>query len=295
VLKVSHLSKSFGTTHAVRDVSFEIPRGSAFGLLGPNGAGKTTTISMIVGALLPDGGQIELDGKPIGPDAKQHLGFVPQELALYEDLSAKANLSFFGSLYHHHDPEAQRSVLELVGLTDRADEPVKQYSGGMKRRLNIAIGLIHGPDFLVLDEPTVGVDPQSRNAIFETLERLREKGVTLLYTTHYMEEVERLCDRVAIMDHGAIIAEDRIENLHNLMPVRKRVTLEISDCGPAIEIPGTILEGRKLHIDVADLSTDLPPMLAAVTKAGMDYTSVSSHRASLEEIFLHLTGRNLRD
>jgi ABC-2 type transport system ATP-binding protein len=293
VLKVSGLYKRFGKTEAVKDVSFEIDRGCAFGLLGPNGAGKTTTISMIVGALTPDKGTVELDGRPIGMDAKQRLGFVPQDLALYEEISARANLKFFAALYDK--PAAPDGVLELVGLADRADEPVKNFSGGMKRRLNIAIGLIHSPDILVLDEPTVGVDPQSRNAIFDTLEKLRGDGVSLLYTTHYMNEVERLCERVAVMDHGVIIANDRIGNLNRLMPERERVTLELDPESPTPELEGVIYEGRKIHIDLPEVQKNLPAILAKLNAAGIRYTSINSHRASLEEIFLHLTGRSLRD
>ncbi len=293
MLKVSGLFKRFGKTEAVKDVSFEIDRGCAFGLLGPNGAGKTTTISMIVGALTPDKGTVELDGKPIGMDAKQRLGFVPQDLALYEEISARSNLQFFAALYDK--PAAPDGVLELVGLADRADEPVKNFSGGMKRRLNIAVGLIHSPDILVLDEPTVGVDPQSRNAIFDTLEKLRGEGVSLLYTTHYMNEVERLCDRVAVMDHGVIIANDRIENLNRLMPERERVTLELDPESPTPELEGVIYEGRKIHIDLPEVQKNLPAILARLDAAGIRYTSINSQRASLEEIFLHLTGRSLRD
>lgn len=293
MLKVSGLFKRFGKTEAVKDVSFEIDRGCAFGLLGPNGAGKTTTISMIVGALTPDKGTVELDGKPIGMEAKQRLGFVPQDLALYEEISARANLQFFAALYDK--PADPGGVLELVGLADRADEPVKNFSGGMKRRLNIAVGLIHSPDILVLDEPTVGVDPQSRNAIFDTLEKLRGEGVSLLYTTHYMNEVERLCERVAVMDHGVIIANDRIENLNRLMPERERVTLDLAPESPTPELDGVIYEGRKIHIDLPEVQKNLPAFLAKLDAAGIRYTSVNSHRASLEEIFLHLTGRSLRD
>lgn len=250
---------------------------------------------MIVGALKPDSGSIELDGQPLKTDGRRHIGFVPQELAVYEELSANDNLRFFNAIYGKDDRQAVQRALELVGLTDRANEPVKQFSGGMKRRLNIAIGLVHGPEIVVLDEPTVGVDPQSRNAIFETLERIKGEGVSLLYTTHYMNEVERLCDRVAIMDHGSIIAENGLEELRKLVPKLERVSFDLTEESPTVEIEGGVLEGRKLHFDLADLDKDLPAVLKRLESAGLAYTGVHSHHASLEEVFLHLTGRNLRD
>jgi ABC-2 type transport system ATP-binding protein len=219
MLDITHLRKSFATVQAVRDVSFSVGRGQLVGLLGPNGAGKTTTVSMIAGLLTPDNGEVLVGGARLAGDTdpkKRKIGLVPQDLALYDELSARANLRFFGALYGLSGSaldQAIASTLELVGLADRVNDRVKSYSGGMKRRLNLAAGLLHDPDILLLDEPTVGVDPQSRNAIFDNLETLKGRGKALLYTTHYMEEVERLADRIVVMDHGAVIAEDTLAGL----------------------------------------------------------------------------------
>jgi len=219
MLDIRHLRKSFGTVQAVADVSFSVARGQLVGLLGPNGAGKTTTVSMIAGLLAPDTGEVLVGGERLAGDTdpkKRTIGLVPQDLALYDELSARANLRFFGALYGLAGralDQAIASTLELVGLADRVNDRVKSYSGGMKRRLNLAAGLLHDPDILLLDEPTVGVDPQSRNAIFDNLETLKRRGKGLLYTTHYMEEVERLADRIVVMDHGTVIAEDTLAGL----------------------------------------------------------------------------------
>jgi ABC-2 type transport system ATP-binding protein len=215
VLKVSHLRKCFGERVAVDDVSFEVGAGETIGLLGPNGAGKTTTLSMMCGLARPDGGSVSFQGQAV-QDAnqfKRRVGLVPQDLALYDEVSAWANLELFGGLYGLEGKELARradEALELVGLAERRGDRVKTFSGGMKRRLNIAAALLHEPDLILLDEPTVGVDPQSRNAIFDNLEELKRRGKTLLYTTHYMEEAERLCDRVLILDHGQILANDTV-------------------------------------------------------------------------------------
>jgi ABC-2 type transport system ATP-binding protein len=216
MLQVDRLSKRYGDRVAVNAISFGIAQGETVGLLGPNGAGKTTAISMISGITRPDGGEVSLGGVSLAQNAnalKRHVGLVPQDLALYEELSASANLQLFGGLYGLGTAELQpraKSALTLVGLADRDADRVKTFSGGMKRRLNIAGALLHDPDLILLDEPTVGVDPQSRNAIFENLEELKRRGKTLLYTTHYMEEAERLCDRVLILDHGQILADDTV-------------------------------------------------------------------------------------
>ncbi len=213
MLRCTDLRKSYGSLLAVDGVSFEIRPGETYGLLGPNGAGKTTVISIIAGVLEGDGGEVTLDGRRMGPsalDAKALIGYVPQEVALYPDLTGRENLRFFASLYRLDRRQAAArvaEVLEVVGLGERAGDPVKEYSGGMKRRLNIAVGLLHRPRLLILDEPTVGVDPQSRNAILDSIEALSSEGMAVLYTTHYMEEAERLCDRVGIVDLGRLIAE----------------------------------------------------------------------------------------
>jgi len=221
VLTIGSLRKTFGTLVAVDDVSFSLAAGQLVGLLGPNGAGKTTTVSMIAGLMRPDRGEVLIGGHRLAGDtdpAKRRVGLVPQDLALYDELSARDNLRFFGALYSLTGralDDAIRAALELVELADRARDLVKTFSGGMKRRLNLAAGLLHDPDILLLDEPTVGVDPQSRNAIFENLETLRGRGKGLLYTTHYMEEVERLADRIVVMDHGKVIANDTLEGLQS--------------------------------------------------------------------------------
>ena len=219
MLVVEGLTKRFGERVAVAGISFRLARGECLGLLGPNGAGKTRTLAMIRGIAQPDGGTVRLDEIPAGQNAadlKRHVGLVPQDLALFDELSAWANLQLFGGLYGLPTttlrPRAEQA-LALVGLDDRRNDRVKTFSGGMKRRLNIAGALLHDPDLILLDEPTVGVDPQSRNAIFGNLEALKQRGKTLIYTTHYMEEAERLCDRVLIMDHGHVLADDTVAAL----------------------------------------------------------------------------------
>ncbi|HEY2904766.1 MAG TPA: ABC transporter ATP-binding protein [Vicinamibacterales bacterium] len=219
MLQVRHLRKTFGRLVAVDDVSFALERGQLVGLLGPNGAGKTTTVAIVAGLLTPEGGDVLIDGAALSGDVdpkKRRVGLVPQDLALYDELSARNNLRFFGALYGLSGKAldtATREALDLVGLADREGDAVKTFSGGMKRRLNLAAGILHDPDILLLDEPTVGVDPQSRNAIFDNLEELKRRGKALLYTTHYMEEAERLADRVVIIDHGKVIADDTILGL----------------------------------------------------------------------------------
>jgi linearmycin/streptolysin S transport system ATP-binding protein len=224
VLEVNALRKSFGTLVAVDEVSFSVAPGQLVGLLGPNGAGKTTTVSMIAGLVTPDRGEVLVGGARLSGDtdpAKRRVGLVPQDLALYDELSAHDNLRFFGGLYDLTGPAFERAAaaaLELVGLAERSRDRVKTFSGGMKRRLNLAAGLLHDPDILLLDEPTVGVDPQSRNAIFDNLEALKARGKALLYTTHYMEEAERLADRIVVIDHGRVAANDTLAGLRARVP-----------------------------------------------------------------------------
>jgi ABC-2 type transport system ATP-binding protein len=221
MLEIKGLRKSFGSLVAVDDVSFSVARGELVGLLGPNGAGKTTTVSMAAGLTAPERGEVRIAGRRLAGDtdtSKRRIGLVPQELALYEELTARDNLRFFGALYDLKGRALDAAVaraLELVQLADRAREHVKTFSGGMKRRLNLAAGVLHDPDVLLLDEPTVGVDPQSRHAIFENLESLKRRGKTLLYTTHYMEEAERLADRIVVIDHGRVVADDTLRGLQS--------------------------------------------------------------------------------
>ncbi|MGH2461288.1 MAG: ABC transporter ATP-binding protein [Chloroflexota bacterium] len=221
LLVVRQLTRRFGDRTAVDDLSFEIGRGEIFGLLGPNGAGKSTTVNLLSTYLAPDRGEITIDGRSIlaGLDVKRQIGVVPQEIALYDDLTALENLDFFARIYdlpRGERPARIREVLEQVGLADRAREPIRGFSGGMKRRLNLALGILHRPAFLMLDEPTVGVDPQSREKIFDIIHELQRAGTTLLYTTHYLEEAEQLCDRIAIMDGGRIVALGTLEELLRL-------------------------------------------------------------------------------
>jgi ABC-2 type transport system ATP-binding protein len=231
ILECEGLKKSYGDRVAVDGVGFVIARGETYGLLGPNGAGKTTTISMICGLLTRDAGAVIVDGKPMDTnsvDAKAAIGYVPQDLAIYPDLTGRENLNFFGQLYAIPRSDLKRRVeeiLEVIGLADRANDVTDDYSGGMKRRLNIGIGLLHRPRLLVLDEPTVGVDPQSRNAILSSVEELSSAGMAVLYTTHYMEEAERLCDRVGVIDEGRIRAEGTRRELVSLVGQRDRVSL----------------------------------------------------------------------
>jgi ABC-2 type transport system ATP-binding protein len=309
ILTIEDLHKSYGDVEAVRGVSFQVARGEIFGLLGPNGAGKTTTLSMLAGLLQPDRGRILVEGvelrqQPNG--VKGRMGLVPQELALYPTLSARDNLLFFGRIYGLRGRRLRQrveAVLEVVLLTDRAGDAVTTFSGGMKRRLNIAAGLLHEPDILFLDEPTAGVDPQSRNAIFESVEALNRAGMTILYTTHYMEEAQRLCHRIAIMDHGRIIALDTPTALiHSLGAGLIRVGLPeaIADAvvaqmnrHPAVKAARR--QDGRLHIEAHRTQEALVALLEATNRLGAPVTSLEILEPNLETVFLHLTGRQLRD
>jgi ABC-2 type transport system ATP-binding protein len=309
ILSVQDLYKSYGDNHAVRGVSFEIARGEVFGLLGPNGAGKTTSISMLTGLLEPTSGSVQVDNMPFGKNGyavKAKLGLVPQELALYPTLSARDNLIFFGRIYGLRGKQLKMradEVLAMVGLADRADEAIETYSGGMKRRINIAAGLLHEPEILFLDEPTVGVDPQSRNAIFESVEALNRNGLTILYTTHYMEEAQRLCDRVAIMDRGEIIALDSPKalmsglgggiirlGLHNghIDTVSQRGSEH-----PAIKSI-TRTDGMMI-VETHQAQAALMGLLEITNQLDAHITSLEVLEPNLETVFLTLTGKNLRD
>ncbi len=309
ILECRGLEKSYGDRQAVAGVGFEIAAGETYGLLGPNGAGKTTSISMICGLLARDAGEVTVDGKPLttnSTDAKTAIGYVPQDLAIYPDLTAKENLMFFGRLYGMSRSDIrQRSaeILEVTGLGDRADEHTSGFSGGMKRRLNIGIALLHRPRLLVLDEPTVGVDPQSRNAILGNVESLSEAGMAVLYTTHYMEEAERLCDRVGIIDEGEIKAEGTRRELIAILGEHDRVSLEASgDLATASRMLKS-LDGiddanhRESGIDLilTNASHRLPQILETVADAGAEVTSVNVVEPDLEAVFLKLTGKALRD
>ncbi len=309
VLSVRDLHKRYGAIDAVRGVSFEIHEGETYGLLGPNGAGKTTTISMVCGLLARDQGEVTLDGKAIDIGevaAKAGIGYVPQELAIYPDLSARENLVFFGRLYGlggSHLKDRVREVLALIGLTERAGDRVETFSGGMQRRLNIGIGLLHRPRLLLLDEPTVGVDPQSRNAILESVAALGRQGMAILYTTHYLEEAERLCDRVGIIDGGEIRAEGTTRDLVASIGERDRVRLSVTGNVAAAAAAVRAVNGVKevgehsdqLEILVVNARGLLTRILSAVEGAGAVVRGVDVIEPDLEAVFLHLTGRALRD
>jgi ABC-2 type transport system ATP-binding protein len=309
ILRCLNLRKRFENLVAVDDISFEIAPGESYGLLGPNGAGKTTTIAMICGLLASDDGRVEVAGQPLttrSVAAKAALGYVPQELAVYPDMTARENLRFFARLYNLRGRAAAariEQVLELVGLAERADDLVKNYSGGMQRRLNMGLGLLHEPRLLILDEPTVGVDPQSRNAILTSIEQLSEAGVGVLYTTHYMEEAERFCKRIGIIDHGKLIAEGTRSELVSLVDERDRVQLSGSgDFERAIQAIGDLQGVLELHrtdngleLIVQDTGELLPVLLDRIGKTGTLLSAIEVRKPNLETVFLHLTGRTLRD
>jgi len=308
LLECRELTKSFGERQAVGGVSFGVAPGEVYGLLGPNGAGKTTTIKMVCGLLRPDGGEITVDGRRASDDlaVKQLVGYVPQDIALYPDLTARENLGFLGRLYKLHRAlldERVAEALELTDLTERADERVDTFSGGMKRRLNIAAGLLHHPVLLVLDEPTVGVDPQSRHAILERVAAFGRGGMAVLYTTHYMEEAERVCDRVGIIDHGRLVAEGTRRELVAQLGERDRIELgaagDLERLAAACRaVPGVENAGvgdHAVHLVASDGRRILPAVLEAADRAGVAVNSVDVVEPDLEAVFLHLTGTALRE
>jgi ABC-2 type transport system ATP-binding protein len=309
VLRCEGLRKSYGERLAVDDVGFEVAAGECYGLLGPNGAGKTTTISLVCGLLDRDAGIVTVAGQPIDTrsiEARAAIGYVPQEIALYPPVSARDNLRFFGRLYGMRGApldERITAVLEAVGLSDRADDTVESFSGGMKRRANIAVGLVHQPQLLVLDEPTVGVDPQSRNAILESVLELKQQGVAIVYTTHYMEEAERLCDRVGIIDEGRLVAEGTRRELTASVGQTDRLRLTATGDLPAFATRCRSLDGVE-SADVVEngievLANDGRRLLARVVDAaessGALVDTVEVIEPDLEAVFLHLTGKALRD
>lgn len=281
MLTISHVSKSFGSVAAVSDLSFEIAPGEIFGLLGPNGAGKTTTVKLAVGLLQPDKGRVSLSGlgTPDDPRVRSQIGIAPQMLSIYEDLSGDENLAFFGRLLGLRGKNLSDRVdwaLDFVDLGDRRKSAVRTYSGGMKRRLNLAVAVIHKPPLLLLDEPTAGVDPQSRNSIFEKILDLRKSGCTIVYTTHYMEEAQKLCDRVGIMDRGKLLDLGTVEDLTLRHGGKSVLTAEKGE--------------RQIRIETDDPIKDLTDFMSQGS-----LRSFSLERPNLEAVFLNLTGRQLRD
>jgi ABC-2 type transport system ATP-binding protein len=309
MFRVEGLGKRFGDIRAVDGISFEVRKGELYGLLGPNGAGKTTTMSMLSGLLRPDEGRILFDGVDLAADpirVKAHLGVVPQETALYENLSARENLRFWGGLYGLAGVALDRAVdrvLEQVGLAGRAKDAVKGYSGGMKRRLNLGLGLVHSPRAVLMDEPTVGIDPQARLNILEVIRNVVASGATVLYTTHYLEEAETLCDRIGIMDHGRILAEGTLEELKRRVGKKEILTVRggFDTEAEKTRLQGTagvlsvVAEPGKIVIVVDGSGRAAVDLLAGILSSGLPVEGVSIQPPSLSSLFLDLTGRELRD
>jgi ABC-2 type transport system ATP-binding protein len=311
ILEVNHLFKKYGDFTAVDDVSFQIERGEIFSLLGPNGAGKTTTISMLSTLLEPTAGDASIGGHSITKDSiavRKIIGVVPQEIALYDALSARENLIFWGRMYGLNGADLNRRVdagLEQVGLADRARSRVQTFSGGMKRRLNIAVGLLHQPQILFMDEPTVGIDPQSRRSILDAVKELNQQGLTVLYTTHYMEEAQELSHRVGIIDHGKMIAFGTQKELTQTIGQHETLRLHLSeDIDPdwlasnLRSLPGVIQSSADNHavlLMVPEAEEALAPVITRTNELDVKIRSIDIQEPNLEAVFLHLTGRALRD
>ena len=311
ILQANNLVRKFGDLTAVDDVSFAIEEGEIFSLLGPNGAGKTTTISMLSTLLAPTSGDAQINGFSIKNDnmqVRKSIGIVPQEIALYDDLTALENLQYWGKLYDLKGRELDQRVevvLEQIGLSDRAKDRVKTYSGGMKRRVNIAAGLLHKPKLLFMDEPTVGIDPQSRRMILDMVKELNRQGMAILYTTHYMEEAQELSDRVGIIDHGKLIAVGTQEELTKQVGETDsiRILTDAMDDLPAIAaklqgfdaITRIIVEEGGFNLITNDAESSLAPIINQASQAGAHIKSIEIIEPNLETVFLHLTGRALRD
>ncbi len=300
-LAVSDLWKSYGSTQALRGPSFEIQAGERIALLGPNGAGKTTLIRCMCGRIRPSRGTIQLFGKPIlEPDVLQQLGVVPQEIAIYPDLSARENIACFGRLHGLRGRELKQRVawaLDWIGLSERAHELTKQFSGGMKRRVNIACGILHRPKILLLDEPTVGVDPQSRQRIFDMLDELNDEGTTIVLTTHHLDEAESRTDRIIIIDHGTVVANGTLDHLiGSTVGARRQVVIEASGILIAAP-PGLTWDGsRKRFVCLVDnVADELPAILERIQRVGGVVRDLAVHQPNLHDVFLHLTGKELRE
>ncbi|NMD70824.1 ABC transporter ATP-binding protein [Bacillus sp. DNRA2] len=312
MLTVRDLQKSFGDFQAVKKVSFSVEKGEAFGLLGPNGAGKSTIINMITGLFSPTSGSIylnEIDVKKNPKQAQKSIGVVPQDIALYQDMTARENLKFWGRMYGLSGKALHNSVEEvlgIIGLTERAKDKVNTFSGGMKRRVNIGAAILHKPELLIMDEPTVGIDPQSRNHILETIKTLNSQGMTIIYTSHYMEEVEYLCQRIGIIDHGELITCGTMPELRETIGDRSRINLTYEGDLPNIDQMRQELSPLFAEKDISIFDHQLTvfhkePQLVltdfikVATGTGAKITSVDIVEPNLESVFLHLTGRSLRD
>jgi ABC-2 type transport system ATP-binding protein len=309
MIEVKSVSKSFGSIEAVCDVSFNINKGAIFGILGPNGAGKSTIVNILNTLVRPDKGEVIIDGVNIADDGdkiKHIMGVVPQEIALYEELTAYENLLFWGGLYNIPETTLRKNAdktLDIVDLSYRKNDRIRTFSGGMKRRINIACSLLHNPKVLVLDEPTVGVDPQNRNHIFEVIERLNSEGMTMIYTTHYMEEAERFCDKIAIMDVGHIIALGTLKELREISDAKDLLTVQLADYGidtissvrsaiPSIRFDSTT---KTLEADCENISNEISVITNLIRNAGGVIERIQTRGTNLESIFLKLTGKRLRD
>lgn len=312
MLAVQELRKSFGGFEAVKGITFTVEKGESYGLLGPNGAGKSTSIHMITGLFPPTSGVIrikDIDVVKRPKEAQRWIGVVPQEIALYQEMSARENLKFWGRMYNLSGSALEKSVdevLEIIGLTDRAKDKVGTFSGGMKRRVNIGAAILHKPELLIMDEPTVGIDPQSRNHILETVKRLNGQGMTIIYTSHYMEEVEYLCERIGIVDHGQLIAAGTLSELRETIGDQSKIVLTVEKVSADDERLAKTLSGlfSEKNVQIQDQHVIifhkepqliLSDFIQAVTKTGTKITSVEIVEPNLESVFLHLTGRKLRD
>lgn len=309
IIEVKNLEKGYKDKKAVKGISFDVRKGEVLGFLGPNGAGKSTTINILSTALKQDGGEIKFDGQNVKQNTlyvKRNIGIVPQDLAIYEDVSAEKNVKFFASLYNLRGQRLNGKVkeaLEFVGLYDRKDDKPKTFSGGMKRRLNIACAIAHDPKLIIMDEPTVGIDPQSRNHILNSIKKLQKRGATIIYTTHYMEEVEEISDRIIIMDHGTIIAEGTKEKLKENIQDEKVYVIEIDNAEKLSDDDFFEVEGVKKvnilknRVEIVCLNTveNLDKLIMTIMNKHCKINNVATNTASLERVFLNLTGRSLRD
>lgn len=305
MIQLKNVNKSFSTVTALNNVTLEINKGEFFGLLGPNGAGKSTTMNLLIGYLSADSGNILINGEEVSTtklNFKKDIGFVPQSIALYDEMSALENLRIFGSFYDLPKEELEEemnSYLSAVGLYERRKEEVRNFSGGMKRRLNLITALLHKPKVLLCDEPTVGVDPQSRNAIFDFLEKLNSEGLTIVYTTHYMEEAERLCNRVAIIDSGKIIALGTPDELLQMLPTTEHIYITKNDLTSAniniFKDYGEIIDNNEKYELRLNKGAKLSSFFSSIENANINVQNVTIQKPTLEELFLNLTGKRLRD
>jgi ABC-2 type transport system ATP-binding protein len=308
MIQVANLKKKLGDVQALKGISFDIKAGEFYGLLGPNGAGKTTTISILSSILKPDEGSVTVNHIDLLREpakCKQLIGVVPQEIALYNQLTAWDNLMFWGSLYNVPEADLKMradELMKLFGLYERKNDLVKNYSGGMKRRINIASALLHSPKILFMDEPTVGIDPQSRNLIFEVIDQLHKAGMTVIYTTHYMEEAERFCDRIGIIDNGQIIAQGTLDELKMNSPVKEQISVQVTEMNDETikRIEQAFGSEVKVSKDTVNCftnntKTDLSKLVIKCNELGLEIQHIDIHKVNLETIFLGLTGKQLRD